>query len=225
MKKVCFAILMLFSIQVSAQRISKVTMTETGEVQMFAIELDENVVINISELGAVGEFGIDIYKGRTDRMVERIEPYTGRVDYYRDADNEAFRGKIRSIGLKQFTYYASFDEELLRGKLKSIGTMQIEYYGRFDDEKLRGKIKRFGSTEIQYYSSFDIAFAGKVKSIGGINIAYYSNTEDVDIRGKVKSIGNTQFSYYTSFERKELRGNMKRGSRLQYINNIKFFIR
>lgn len=225
MKKICVALLMMITVQVSAQRISKITMSETGNIEMYAIELDENVIINISEDGSVGEYGIDIYKGRTDRMIERLEPYTGRVDYYREADNEAYRGKIRSIGLKQFTYYASFDEELLRGKLKSIGTMQIEYYGRFDDEKLRGKIKRFGSTEVQYYTSFDIAFAGKIKSIGGINFVYYANTEDVDIRGKVKSIAHVQFNYYTSFERKELRGNMKRGSRLQYINNIKFFIK
>ncbi|HRN91097.1 MAG TPA: hypothetical protein PLE75_03820 [Ferruginibacter sp.] len=225
MKSICTTLLLLVALQVSAQRISKVTMSETGTVETFALELDENVVVNVSSTGEVGTWGIEIYRGRTDRMVERLEPYTGRVDYFRENDNEAFRGKVRSIGMKQFTYYASFDEELLRGKLKSIGGVAVEYYGRFDEEKLRGKIKRIGSNEIQYYSSFDIAFAGKIKAIGTTNITYYSNTEDKAIRGKVRSIGNSQFTYYTSFERKELQGNMKRGTRLQYINGMKFFIK
>lgn len=219
----CLAIVAMMQLQ--AQKISKITMSIHGEIESIAIELDENVVINLNPYGSVGQWGIDIYKGRTDRTVERLEPYTGRVDYYRDNDNEAFRGKIRSIGLKQFTYYASFDEELLQGKLKSIGTAQIEYYGRFDDEKLRGKIKKIGSTEIQYYTSYDMAFAGKLKSVGITQLQYFSNTEDTDVRGKVKSIGNARFEYYSSFERKELRGAMKRGFRIQIINGIKFQIK
>jgi hypothetical protein len=45
------------------------------------------------------------------------------------------------------------------------------------------------------------------------------------VRGKVKSIGNARFEYYSSFERKELRGAMKRGFRIQIINGIKFQIK
>jgi hypothetical protein len=226
MKRVLFFLFLSIStLFVQAQRISKITMNIMGDVETIAIELDENVILNLSADGQIKDWGIDIYKGRTDQFRERLEPYTGRVDYFKENDNEAYRGKVRSIGMKYFTYYASFDEELFQGKIKSIGTAQIEYYGRFDDEKLRGKIKKIGSTNIQYYTSYDFGFAGKIKAIGTTNIQYYSNTDDVEIRGKLKSIGHQTFEYYTSFDRKEWRGNMKKGSRIQIINGIKFHIK
>lgn len=212
-------------VSAGAQQVSKVLMKEDGTLTSIGVELDENVVVLLSPTGEVGEFGIDIYKGRTSRLDERLEPYTGRVDRYTDMDNEAFRGKIRSIGRRQLTYYASFDEAELVGKLKQIGNAAVEYYGRYDEESLRGKIKRIGNYEIQYYSSFDASFGGKVKAIGPVQITYYSNFEDKGFRGKVKSIGSSRFEYFSSFDRKELAGNMKRGWRVQYVSGIKFLLR
>lgn len=212
-------------VSVQAQRLNKVTMTENGDLQSIAVELDENVVVNLTPTGDVGEYGIDIYKGRTDRMQERLEQFTGKVDRYSDMVDEAFRGKIRYIGMRELTYYSSTEDPELAGKLKSIGTSRVEYYTKYDEVALRGKIKRIGSNDILYYSSFDASFGGKVRSIGPVQINYYTNFEDKAFRGKVKSIGSFNFAYYSSYDRKELAGNLKNGWRIHYVNGIKFVLR
>ncbi|MBX2887635.1 MAG: hypothetical protein KF829_03210 [Ferruginibacter sp.] len=212
------------SLPLLAQRISRVEMSETGILSKLSIELDEQVILNLTPTGDIIDYGIDIYKGRTDRMQERMEPYTGRVVNYTNLDNEAFAGKIRYIGQKMITYYASYDDADLVGKIKSIGSTTFEYYNRYDEESLRGKIKSIGSDRIIYYSSFDPSFGGKLKSIGAVQLTYYSNFDDKAIKGKIKSIGQSQFSYYTSFDRKELVGNMRNGWRINYVNTIKFLI-
>lgn len=225
MKSLFLIGMLSLAISTQAQRLNKVTMSEAGDLQSIAVELDENVVVNISPTGEVGDYGIDIYKGRTDRMQERLEQYTGKVDRYNDMVDEAFRGKIRYIGMKELTYYSSFEDEALAGKLKSIGTARIEYYHKYDEEALRGKIKRVGSNDILYYSSFDASFGGKVRSVGPVQISYYSNFEDKAYRGKVKSIGSSNFVYYSSYDRKELVGHLKSGWRIHYVNGIKFVLR
>ena len=219
------AVLLLTFSMADAQRLNKVTMSESGELQSIAVELDENVVVNLSPTGEVGEYGIDIYKGRTDRMQERLEQFTGKVDRYTDMVDEAYSGKIRYIGMKELTYYASFEDVDLAGKLKSIGTARIEYYNKYDEVALRGKIKRIGSNDILYYSSFDASFGGKVRSIGPVQISYYTNFEDKAFRGKVKSIGSFNFSYYSSYDRKELAGQLRNGWRIHYVNGIKFMLK
>lgn len=214
----------LFS-NVNAQKISKISMSEQGVVNYFSIELDENVLLQITADGSITSWGIDLYKGRTDRMMEKTEPYTGRVENYTEYDNPSFIGKPKYIGIKQITYYPDYSEELLRGKIKSVGTAQFEYYNAYDEKELQGRIKKIGSANIVYYSNFDMSSAGKLKSVGITNITYYTKMDDKAIQGKVKSIGQTNFTYYTSYDRKEWQGAMKNGNRVLYVNGIKFLLR
>lgn len=225
MKNFAAIVIALFlSTPLIAQRLSRVEISETGNISKLSVELDEQVILNLSPSGDILDMGIDIYKGRTDRMQERMEPYTGRVVNYTQMDNEAFAGKIRYIGQKMITYYASYDDADLVGKIKSIGNIQFEYFNRYDEESLRGKIKSIGSDRIVYYSSFDPSFGGKVKMIGPVQLTYYSNFDDKAIKGKIKSVGSFNFTYYTSYDRKELVGNMRNGWRINYVNGIKFLI-
>lgn len=224
--KILYSLLacLIFS-SVNAQKISKISLSEKGDVSYFSIELDENVLLQISGDGSIQSWGIDLYKGRTDRMMEKTEPYTGRVEYYTEYDNPSFIGKPKYIGLKQITYYPDYSDEILRGKVKSIGMSQFEYYSAYDEKELQGRIKKIGTSEIVYYSIFDISSAGKLKSVGITNITYYTKMDDKAIQGKVKSIGQTNFTYYTSYDRKEWQGAMKNGNRVLYVNGIKFLIR
>lgn len=224
--RILFTLLVCFIFHsVDAQKISKITMSEKGDVNLFSIELDENVLLEVSPAGVIGNYGIDLYRGRTDRMMEKTEPYTGRVERYTDYDNAAFKGKPKYIGLKQITYYPDYADELLKGKIKSIGMTQFEYYSAYDEKELQGKIKQIGQSNIVYYSNFDISSAGKLKSVGNIEITYYTKMDDKAIQGKVKSIGQTNFQYYTSYDRKEWQGAMKSGNRVLYVNGIKFLIK
>lgn len=226
MKKIFFALLMFCVCNaVSAQRISRVTLTNDGSLSGFSVmTAPDNITINISPDGAIIEFGTE-YKSERITDYTRIEKYLGRVDYYNDGENEAYRGKVKYIGNTPITYYASFEADSLRGKIKSIGNMQIDYYRPYDDKIVRGKIKSFGNQAVSYYTSFDNeAMRGKLKTFGAVQLTYYSSFEDKAFKGKVKTIGNVSYTYYSSFDR-SYAGSFKTGSQNVYANGINFYIR
>src|SRR6476661_7849296 len=92
--------------QAISQSLSKIILTETGNLTAISFDLAENVVVNVSQEGSLGDWGIDLYKGRYEMNRPKLDPYTGRVEYYTENDNEAFRGKIKYIGKTLITYYA-----------------------------------------------------------------------------------------------------------------------
>lgn len=219
-----FAVL-LFSI-ISAQTLSRVSLSETGSFLGVSVDLDENVLVNISVDGTIGDWGVDLYRGRNQLYMNKIEPYTGRMEYYKENDNEAYRGKIKFIGKTLITYYASYDEETLAGKVKSIGRINFDYYPKYENEAFVGRLKSAGSNAITYFPSFGSdPNTGKLKGVGSAALLYYGQFDDKAFRGKIKSIGSASFVYYASTERAELRGRLKAGSSIQAVNGIKFYVK
>lgn len=227
MKKFIVSFLVLFISQWAiAQQIGRVLFTKNGQLESIEMELPETVVLKLSKDGQISQWGANRYAGRDEILREKLDPYVGRVEYYRENDNEAFRGKIRSIGTIAITYYASFDNPAFAGKIKSIGSLQFDYYTLQDNEAFKGNIKRIGNADIAWYSTFDLDdLKGKLKSIGNTSITYYSSLDDTFIHGKVKSIGGSTYQYYTSFDRKELRGLLKTGQPVRTVNGIKYLVR
>ncbi len=229
MKKAILAVIFSLSVFISsAQRIYKVTLADNGNSTITTVALDENVVINISQDGNLTEWGVDRYFGRTDNNINRkLDPYTGRIEYYTENDNEAFKGKIKFIGKTLITYYATFDNPVFSGRIKSIGNQKFEYYSNYDEVASQGKIKQLGQQTFTYYSSFDNeAYKGKLKAVGSVGVTYYSSVEDKAFAGKVKSVGGSQFVYYSSQDpQKPLRGMLKTGRQLQTLNGIIFWIK
>lgn len=218
-------IALLFS-TASAQTLSRVSLSETGSFLGVALDLDENVLLNISVDGTIGEWGVDLYKGRNQLYMNKIEPYTGRKEYYKENDNEAYRGKIKFIGKNLITYYASYDDETLVGKVKSIGRVNFDYYPKYENEAFVGRLKSVGSTNITYFPSFGTdPNTGKLKGVGSAALAYYGQFDDKAYKGKIKTIGSASFVYYASSERAELRGRLKAGSSIQAVNGIKFYVK
>jgi len=210
---------------INAQSISKVTIKSNGDFEYFSIGIDNGITVNLSKTGEILEYGAEVISDR-NRNLTRLEKFMGRVEKYTEFDNEAFRGKVKYIGMTQITYFASYDKEELRGKIRSIGTMVLDYYSKAESDMLSGYIKSLGSNQVQWYSNFDNeAMRGKLKSIGMTNITYYASFDDQAYRGKLKSIGNNSFTYYSSMERKEYAGMMKTGTQSQYINGIRFYIK
>ncbi len=219
----CFTLATLFAI---SQNISKVTLGETGNMAFLSIDIDENIQINVSPEGSIAEWGIDLYKGRYQMNMTRLEPYTGRVDHYSEYDNVAYKGKIKYIGRTLVTYYASFDDEILVGKIKSIGKINLDYHPKYENTAYAGKLKSAGPLEITYYPAFGKdPNAGKLKSVGSASLTYYGPFEDKAFQGKVKSIGNINYQYFSSTERPEYRGRLKSGSTIQPVNGIWFHIK
>jgi hypothetical protein len=226
MRKIFFSLLIVFAtLSVQSQRLNKIILTDKGATTTTCFLLNENVVIHITQEGQIGEWGVDLYADRpVDYVNRKITPYGGRVEYYTEKDNAAFRGKLKYVGNVMFTYYADFDEKSMVGKLKSIGTNNFSYYTEYDDPTAKGKIKSIGRMNFAFYSSFDNdAFKGKIRNAGTVGFTYYASTDDKAFAGKVKSMNNMPFTYYSSQER--LKGAQKSGNQLQVINGITYWIK
>lgn len=227
MKKIIAFLFALLIIQYAdAQRLSRIVFAKTGQLEAIEYELPENVILKLSKDGQIMSWGVNRYAGREDIIREQLDPYVGRVEYFDNNANEAFRGKIRSIGQVTLTYYASFDNPANAGKLQSIGKNTISYFTLQENEAFRGNIKSIGNDQFDWYSTFDLDdLKGKLKSVANNSISYYSSMDDKYIRGKVKSIGGSVYTYYTSFDRQELRGYLKSGQTNRTINGLKFMVK
>lgn len=220
-----FTVVVFFSCftTLSAQRITKITMSSAGALQSFTITTDDNAVINLNTNGEVINYGTEYFSEKIQNY-SRIEKFNGRVDLYTATDDKAFQGKVKYIGRTAVTYYASYDIEALRGKIKTIGNLGINYFMEFDDANLKGKIKNIGSTQLQYFTSFDNeALRGKLKSAGNTNLNYYTSFEDRALQGKIKTIGQVSFTYYPSYD-KQFAGAMKTGNFTQNVAGITYLI-
>ena len=228
MKKILFSVAAtLFLAPAFTQSINKITIADNGNVEKIGFEVETDVILNISTDGSIMNWGYDVFKSRGgENYMDRLDPYVGRVEYYAETDNEAFRGKIKSIGRTTITWYASYENDAFKGKIKSIGSMAIKYYETYEDKAFQGKIKSIGSNNVTWYASYNNeAYRGKLMSIGSTQFTYYSNTDDKAYRGKIKSLGGTPFTFYSSYDLPEYRGRMKSGNQLQFINGIKYFVR
>ena len=207
-----------------AQKISKVTLANNSNLEHITFELNDRVLLNISKVGKVINWGVDDYIGPGENYSERLATYVGRVEYFSAYDNEAFQGKVKYIGSTLFTYYPSYESDLLKGKIKNIGQYSFNYNGIYDDASISGNIKIIGDIAITWFTSLDNeAFKGKLKSLGATLFTYYSSFEDAAYRGKIKSIDKVAFTYYSSFDRREYRGAMKSGTPLSMISGVKYF--
>lgn len=223
-KLLLFCSIMLTGSFSFAQHLSKITITGNGQVDGFAIGLDEQVEIYLSKEGTITRWGYDKFIGYQENYLNQLEPYVGRVEYYSQLDDEALRGKPKYIGKTLVTYYPSYENEMLKGKVKSIGGINFDYYLSFDDAAYKGLIKTLGQNSITWYASFENeALKGKLKSVGATQIAYYSSFEDKAFRGKIKSIDRFSLTYYSSFE--QYSGSMKTGLQVMNANGIKYYIR
>jgi hypothetical protein len=228
MKKILLtAVIALVSVSSFAQKITKVELGGNGNATIISVTLDESVVMNLSQNGDLAEWGVNRYAERpNDYIPRKLDEYTGRVEYYNESDNEAFRGKIKYIGKTLITYYASFDNQFQAGRIKSIGGMNFDYYNNYDEVGSQGKIKSAGTSNFTYYSSYENeAIRGKIKNVGSVSIEYYSSISDKAIAGKVKSINGSPFVYYTSQDQVGLRGALKTGRQIQVINGITFWVK
>lgn len=228
MKKLFASCVLLLSVvALSAQTINRITIDRNGALEHITIGIDDNNVMYLDKQGNMTKYGFDRFAARGGENYDNtLDPYMGRVEYYNQTDDAAFRGKIKSIGRYIITYYASFDNESLRGKIKSIGNMTFDYYASFENEAFRGNIKQLGQYAFTWYASSDNeAFRGRLKSVGSTTITYYSSFDDKLIAGKVKNLGGSSFTWYTSFDRRDYRGAMKTGTQMQTFAGVRFFVR
>src|SRR5262245_11290314 len=156
-----------------SQKLSQVTISAGTTFSYFAFLTDQGILLRVTDDGKLSEWGTELLSERGNYYDQKLQPYLGRIEYYGQEADSAFRGKVRSIGTCNFTYYGHLDDVTRVGKLKSIGTLLLDYYTNFDNAAYRGKLRFIGSLVVEYYSLVDDeAYRGKLKSIGGSPITW-----------------------------------------------------
>ncbi len=215
--------LLILALSVRSQQLSQATFSSGSNLDYISFLTDQGVLIRISPDGKVMEWGTELLSDRYNYYAPKLQPFMGRIEYYEDQADSAFRGKVKSIGTCTLTYYGSFESDGKPGKIKTIGTAIFDYYDKFADKLFRGKIKFAGNLELDYYSSFDDEMSrGKLKAIGNTSITYYSSFDDKAFKGKIKSIGSVPYVWYSSFD---LRSGLKSGVYRQNVGAITYILR
>ena len=227
MTKLYFTTLFTFlCISSFAQKMSQITIDNSGHSDIITFLVDESVMVNITKDGKIIDWGIEYYNTVNTGMYPGIlQKYMGREEYYPSTDNEAYRGKIKYIGRTAITYYSSQENEAFRGKIKTIGSNLFDYYPAYENAAFKGNIKNAGIISFTYYSSFDEIYKGKIKTVGSTNLTYYGLVDDKAYRGKIKTLGQSLFTYYSSYDRREYSGSLKSGYRMLNSSGIKYYIK
>jgi hypothetical protein len=214
---------LILTLIVHSQQLSQVTFSSGSNLDYISFLTDQGVLIRISPEGKILEWGTELLSDRYNYYAPKLQPFMGRMEYFDDQSDSAFRGKIKSIGTCTITYYGSYESDGKPGKIRSIGTALFDYYNNFDDKLYRGKIKFAGNLEVDFYSSFvDEAYRGKLKAIGNTAITYYSSFDDKAFKGKIKSIGSVPYVWYSSFDIN--RSGLKSGLYRQNVGAITYIL-
>jgi hypothetical protein len=209
-----------------SQKLSQVNLAGTAGPSYFSFLIDQNVLIRITTEGKIIDYGTELLSERSYYYAPKLQPYLGRVEYYGQQSDSAFRGKVKSIGTAAITYYGHYDIETNVGKLKSIGTLTLDYYTNFDNVAFRGKLRFIGGLILEYYSSLeDEVIRGKLKAIGSTPVKFYSSFDDKYLKGKIKSIGSMVLEYYSSLDRIEFRGQLKSGLYRPNVGGVTYILR
>jgi len=209
-----------------SQKLSQVTISGGSNLSYFSFLTDQGILMRVTDEGKLLEWGTELLSERGNYYDPKLQPYLGRIEYYGQEADSAFKGKIRSIGTCTFTYYSHLEENTKVGKLKSIGTLLLDYYSSFDNTAYKGKLRFIGSSVLEYYSSVDDeAYRGKLKTIANNSITWYSTFDDKLLKGKLKRVGSVPFEWYSSFDKTELRGALKSGLYRQTIGGITYILR
>ena len=145
MRKLFTAItLLLFINSAFSQKLSQVTFAGGTTFSYFSFLTDQDILLRVTDDGKLLEWGTELLAERGNYYDPKLQPYLGRIDYYGQEADSAFRGKVRSIGTCTFTYYGHLDESIKVGKLKSIGTLLLDYYSNFDNAAYKGKLRFIG---------------------------------------------------------------------------------
>jgi hypothetical protein len=216
-----------FASSVYSQQLSQVTFSDASHLSYFSFLVDQEVLIRMTDEGKIIEWGTETQSLRSGTYyAPKLQAYLGRVEYYGNDVDSAFRGKVKSIGTCTIAYYSHYEEKTKVGKPRSLGTLMLDYYSNFDDAAFRGKLRFAGNLQLEYNSSLaDEAYRGKLKTVGSTPITYYSTFDDKLIKGKIKNIGSFSYTWYTSYDRSELRGAMKSGLYRQNIGSVTYILR
>lgn len=228
MKRILSAIpFLLLALYSHSQSLSQVSLANASSLSYFSFITDQGILLRVSEDGKLLEWGTELQSERSSNYyAPKLQAYMGRIDYYGNEVDSAYRGKIKSIGTCSFTYYNSLELDDKPGKIKTIGRLVLDYYSRFDNPAFKGKLKTAGTISFDYYSQFeDEGSRGKLKSVGPTKLVYHSKFDDKYIQGKVKSIGSFAYVWGTSLDPKGYGGALKSGQYRQNVNGVIYILR
>ena len=225
-KNYLILLFLFFGFNANAQVLNQVSFSNGADFLWFTIATSQNVLIRINADGNILEYGIEERSlNNRNYFAQKLQPYSGMVNYYQKELDSTLNGKIKNIGSCFFTYYPGGDYPERAGKIKSAGAVVFDYYRKFEDVLLSGRIKKIGVNSIAYYTSFDREeFKGKLKTVGTTPISYYSVFDDVVLKGKLKTIGSFRCDWYIPANTRTFSGILKSGIQRQQVNGITYVL-
>src|SRR6266496_5453967 len=91
-----------------SQTLKFVTFSSGAEFSSLSFITDQQIIIKISQVGKVLEWGYEMERGRFYSQPGKLQPYMGRVEYYEKQFDSILNGKLKSVGTSSITYYGSF---------------------------------------------------------------------------------------------------------------------
>ncbi len=157
MKKLSLLILsLLISMLSIAQQLEQISFSEGSTLTSLGFFVDRNVIVRVSDKGNILEWGTEVRSERGNYYAPQLQPYMGRVEYYGQEADSAFKGKIKSIGTCTFTYYGASEIASKAGKLKTIGNQWLDYYTNYDNAALNGKLRSCGNINLHLVNTFHL---------------------------------------------------------------------
>src|SRR5262245_138990 len=107
-KNYLLLVLLLLFFKGYTQQLRQVTFSSGSNFSWFTLSTNQNVLIRMADDGTILEFGSEeqsLYN--RNYFAQKLRPFEGRVEYYPNNADLAFRGKIKSIGTCYFTYFPS----------------------------------------------------------------------------------------------------------------------
>ena len=177
MKKFYFLFIITGYLNLQAQKISEIFITQNG------LSATVNVVTNNLSFSVNTEGAIS---GMSFISTEKILlENNARTTFYKDIDLD-YRDPNSTLSKEgNIEYYDNF-YEYKSGKIKSIGDLKFDYYDGFYPYQ-KGKISSIGDVKFTYYDTFYSYQKGKIQSIGNITFTYFDDFYNYK-KGKLKSI-------------------------------------
>lgn len=180
MKKLYFLLILLFTLNLSAQQIREIILLDRGKAAVVNMKIG-NYYVSINTNGNLVELN-QLHQPRGGEITSYATSFRVTKDTditYTDPQSYSSRGdvkfydnfysykskKLESVSDVKFDYNDNF-YSYLNGKLSSIGNMKVTYYDDFYSYR-KAKIKSIGDIEFDYYDDFYKYRSGKLKSVKG----------------------------------------------------------
>src|SRR5690349_20528688 len=110
MRKFIFLLFILIGSFIgNGQRLAQASFLDASNLSFLTVQDNEGLLIRLSVHGRLLEWGSEVMADRGYYYAPKLLPYMGRIEYYGNDVDSAYRGKVKGIRTSSISYYGSND--------------------------------------------------------------------------------------------------------------------